>query len=361
MAHDIEDESRVARFSEQHLRQFSFACLESMGVSRSEALLLVEGVLTAALWWHPGQGQGMEKLYRYQDRLAAGGIRASAPMQWLHEGPSYALLDAANGFGYVAGHRAMDRAIQLAHNAGIGMVGVRRSNHFGMSGYHAWQAAQAGLIGIVMTNAGAEMAPWGATRPVLGTNPWGVAIPRRDADPIVLDMALTMSGKGMMRWYMESGRPIPAHWALTPEGQTTIDPAAAMDGPVLPIGDYKGVGLSLVTDILAGVMTGALFGGSVFQDPLNFDVGHLMLALRVDNFQPRAQFEARLEALLAEVKAAPPLATDRPVRLPGEIEFARMRARRQHGIPVARKSLPRLQELARMLGVAFPPESTGSD
>ena len=106
-----------------------------------------------------------------------------------------------------------------------------------------------------MTNAGAEMAPTGSAKAVLGTNPWGIAIPRPAHPPIVLDMALTMSGKGMMRWLNRAGKPMPESWALTPEGRRTTIPHEAMSGALLPMGEYKGYGLSLVTDILTGVMT----------------------------------------------------------------------------------------------------------
>ena len=198
----------------------------------------------------------------------------------------------------------MNRAIEKARATGIAIVGVRHSNHFGIAGYHALQAAKAGLIGWAFTNAAPEMAPWGSALPVLGTNPWGFAIPRAETHAIVLDMALTMSGKGMMRWYEREGRPMPANWALTADGRETTDPGAARDGPMLPIGEYKGYGLSLVSDVLAGVMTGALFGMNVFQDDSNFDVGHIMVAIEPQAFLTEAEFQERLEQLVAEVKAS---------------------------------------------------------
>jgi LDH2 family malate/lactate/ureidoglycolate dehydrogenase len=276
-------------------------------------------------------------------------------MRWIRDLPACALLDAAKGFGYVAARRAMMRAIQHARNTGIALVGVGHSNHFGIAGYHAKVAADAGLIGVALTNAGAEMAPWGSAKPVLGTNPWGIGIPRGDGlDPIVLDMALTRSGKGMMRWLERSGLPMPDHWALTADGERTTDPSKAMDGPLLPMGDYKGFGLSLVTDVLTGVMTGSLFGLSVFQDDRNYDVGHTMIAIDPEAFLPRAEFEERLERLIEEVKSAPPIEPDQPVMLPGEAEQERARRRRRDGIPIDVRTLDGLADLAADLDVAFP-------
>ncbi len=354
MAYEIRNPELVNHYSLETLQGFALDCLRAWGASEEEAAIVSDGVLTAAQWWHPGQGQGLEKFFRYQRRVHGGGIIPAVEMTWLREGPSFALLDAAKGFGYVAAQRAMNRAIEKARETGIAIVGVRHSNHFGIAGYHALQAAKAGLIGWAFTNAAAEMAPWGSALPVLGTNPWGFAIPRAETHAIVLDMALTMSGKGMMRWYEREGRPMPANWALTADGRETTDPGAAMDGPMLPIGEYKGYGLSLVSDVLAGVMTGALFGMNVFQDDSNYDVGHIMVAIEPQAFLTEAEFQERLEQLVAEVKAAPALDPQRPILLPGEIEFKRMEERQRDGIPVARETVDGLRELAHTLAVDFP-------
>ena len=335
------------------MRGFAEAVLRALGASAEEARINAGGVVTASLWWHPGQHQGLEKLFRYARRMRNGGILPDAPMKWVRERPAAALLDANKGLGYVAARRAMDRAVEMARRVGIAMVGVRHSNHFGIAGFHAKRAADGGLIGIAMTNAGAEMAPWGATRPVLGTNPWGMAVPRPGENPIVLDMALTQSGKGMMRWLRRAGLPMPDHWALTPDGARTTDPDAAMKGPLLPIGDYKGYGLSLITDILTGVLAGSLFGAQVFQDDENYDVAHTMIAVSIEAFMPPEEFGERLERLIADVLAAPPIDLGRPVQLPGQAEQERARDRLKRGIPMDPKTVVRLRELAAEVGVPF--------
>lgn len=353
MAYEVKDPQLVNYYSLEILRDFVMDFMQSLGATVDEATIISDGLMTASQWWHPGQGQGIEKLFRYHRRVKSGGIIPNAPMAWLTDGPSYGLLDAAKGFGYVAAHKAMSRAIEKAKVTGVAMVGVRHSNHFGIAGYHALNAAKEGMIGWSFTNARAEMAPWGSAQPVLGTNPWGIAIPRKDNHAIVLDMALTMSGKGMMRWYEREGRMMPDNWALTPDGQVTTDPSAAMDGPMLPIGEYKGYGLSLVTDVLAGVMTGALFGLSVFQDDQNYDVGHMMLAIDPNAYISTDDFEQRLEQLVAEVKGVDPLDPARPIILPGEIEFQRMDERQKIGIPVSRETIDGLRELASDVGIEF--------
>ena len=354
MAYDIQDQTLVQHYSLNTLRSFAENFLKAMGASQEEAEIIGDGLMTASQWWHPGQGQGLEKLFRYHRRIKNGGIIPQSEMEWVQDGPSFGLLDAKKGFGYVSAHRAMLKAIYKAKQTGVAMVGVRHSNHFGIAGYHALTAAKAGLMGWSFTNAKAEMAPWGSADVVLGTNPWGIAVPRPEKPPIVLDMALTMSGKGMMRWYEREDREMPENWALTPDGQTTTDPAAAMDGPLLPIGEYKGYGMSLITDVLAGVMTGSLFGLSVFHDDHNFDVGHMMMAINPTAFMTQDDYDRRLEKLVDEVKGAKAIDPNRPVVLPGEVEFQRMDEREKTGIPVSRETVDGLRELAQDVGVEFP-------
>lgn len=354
MAYELESGEPVNFYPELVLRHFTTEMLLALGATSEEAEVVTDGLITASLWWHPAQGQGLDKLFGYYEQIRTGGIVPNAVMAWEREGPSSALLDAAKGFGYVAAHRAMKCAIAKARQTGIAIVGVRQSNHFGIAGYHASLAARQGLIGLAMTNAAAEMAPWGSAKPVLGTNPWGIAIPRREKPAIILDMALTMSGKGMIGWYERAGKSVPDTWALTADGRRTTEPAAAMDGPLLPIGAYKGYGLSLITDVLTGVMTGALFGLSVFQDARHYNVGHALIAIYPEAFMARAEFEERLEQLLADVKAAPAIDPSQPVLFPGEAEHRRMETRRLEGIPVERETVAGLQALAFNLGVACP-------
>lgn len=352
--YNLEGGVPVERLTAQSIRIFSESVLGSLGASEEEAKITADGLVTASLWWHPGQGQGLEKLFRYKRRILNGGIRPAAPMVWLKDRGSIALLDAQKGLGYVSANKAMGKALQKAKRSGISMVSVCHSNHFGIAGYHAKWAADAGMIGIAMTNAGAEMAPWGSATPILGTNPWGIAVPRPNGKhPIVLDMALTQSGKGMMRWYQRQGLSMPRSWALTQAGGTTEDPKAADSGVLLPMGDYKGYGLSLMTDILTGVLTGSLFGSQVFQDDTNFDVAHTLIAINIESFMEKKIFDQRLESLLTDVLGANPTDPEFPVQLPGEAEQLRALKRKTEGIPVDKQTVNGLQALADELSIPF--------
>lgn len=348
-------ESLVRRYPEPVIRKFARDLVLGLGGSEAEADVISDGITTASLWWHPGQGQGLEKFFRYHRRVKNGGYVPRARLEWIRQGPAYALLEANKAFGYYAANTAMRRAVELARASGIGIVGVRNSNHFGIAGYHAKTAADAGCIGLAMTNAKAEMAPWGAKTPVLGTNPWGWAVPRREAYPIILDMALTMSGIGMIAWAHREGRPVPDDLALTADGRRTTNPADLLEGGTqLPIGRAKGYGLSFMTDVLTGVLMGAKFGTAVFQDDTHFNVAHVMIAVNIEAFMPREQFFDRLERLVREVKAATPITPGDEILLPGEAEQRRMQERLRYGIPVDVETVERLRPIADDLGVAFP-------
>ena len=147
---------------------------------------------------------------------------------------------------------------------------------------------------------------------------------------------------------------MPDTWAMTPAGERTTSPGAADSGALLPIGEFKGYGLSLWTDVMAGVMTGALFGLDVFQEDTHFDVGHQMIAISPEAFIGREEFDRRLQALVDQVKGAPPIDADQPVMLPGERELNNKTERSETGVPLDPRTIEKLEPLANELGVDFP-------
>jgi LDH2 family malate/lactate/ureidoglycolate dehydrogenase len=250
----------------------------------------------------------------------------------------------------------MRLAVAKAQECGVGIVIVRHSTHFGSASYSASQALAHGCIGVSVTNAGPEMAPWGGIDGVVGTNPWAVAVPTADdpqAMPIILDMALTTAGKGMMRWLMRDGKKMPTNWAITKDGRTTDDPAEAMDGTLLPIGEYKGYGLSLITDVLTGVLSGGAFGTVPYRNPARQDVAHQFIAYAIDWFQPRAEFYANLQEFVRMVKASRPRPGVSDILLPGELEWRRQQEKSAAGVPLDPEVLEDLRALASELGVPW--------
>ena len=340
----------VVRVPLPAVQTFCTSAAEAIGFCPAEAVLVSDALVQGSLRSLPGQGQGVQQLPRYLARVRDGVIDPKAELRTTRTAGATAVIDAARSAGSIAGSRAMDLAVQLASEQGIGAVGVRDSTHLGVAAHYAMRALDRNCIGLAFTNAGPEIAPWGGTRATVGTNPWAVAVPTDEGWPIVLDMANSTSGKGMVRWFQKAGLPIPDDWALTVDGTRTTDPAAAMAGTLFPLGGAKGYAMAVVVDALTGVLTGARFGLSCFALD-HQDVGHLMIAVDIGRFSPLADFKARIGQLVAEIKATP-LAegTDR-VWLPGELEHVRSQERQRDGIPFEVSAHDGLRELASELGL----------
>jgi LDH2 family malate/lactate/ureidoglycolate dehydrogenase len=322
-----------------------------------DADIIADALVTSELRNLQGQGQGVRRVRAYVERATEDMLDPDAPFEILKESPVLALVDAHNGPGTVVAVRAMRLSVQKAKDSGIGMVIVRHSTHFGSASYSASQALPHGCIGVSMTNAGPEMAPWGGRDPVLGTNPWAVAIPTgdgEDAMPIILDMALTMSGKGMMRWLMREDRKMPHTWAITKEGHETNDPAEAMDGTLLPIGEYKGYGLSLVTDVLTGVLGGSAYGTQPYSDTAYQDVGHQFIAYDIDWFMDRDVFYRRMADFIDMVRSSRTRPGVNEILLPGELEWRRMQEKKRNGVPLDPEIYDDLHRLSAELEVDWP-------
>jgi len=339
------------------LRELVLGLLRGTDLRPEDAAIIADALVTSELRNLQGQGQGVRRVRAYIERVAERKVDPHAPFELVKESPALALVDAHNGPGTVVAVRAMRLAVQKAKECGVGTVMVRHSTHFGSASYAACEALPHGCIGVSMTNAGPEMAPWGGIDGVVGTNPWAVAIPTADgpdAMPIVLDMAITMAGKGMMRWLMRDGRKMPRTWAITRDGDETDDPAAAMDGTLLPIGDYKGYGLSLVTDVLTGVLGGSAFGTRAYADPARLDVGHQFIAYHIDWFMDRAEFYARIAEFIAMVRSSRTRPGVKEILLPGELEWRRSQVKRRDGVPIDPEAYADLQALAADKGLPWP-------
>jgi LDH2 family malate/lactate/ureidoglycolate dehydrogenase len=341
------------RVAPEELRRQAEAILLAYGATPEEAAIQADARLQGELRGHPGQGQGMRGLSRYCEMLQNGGIVPGAPFEILVDTPGVSLVDGHKGFGQVIATRAMDRAIAKAQKIGIGMVGVRHSNHLGITAYHAMRAAEQRMIGLCLTNAGPEMAPWGGITPTIGTNPWGIAAPTDLGFPLVLDMALSTSGKGMVRWHQREGKSIPTDWAYDKDGNLTGDPAAAMEGPLVPIGAFKGTGLSIMTDVLCGVLTGAAFGLTPYRDPTNHDVGHVLIAIAIERFLEYDDYLARIRRFCDELKASALAPGFDEILLPGELEHRRAVSRLANGIDLDNETVEILRDLAQQRGVPF--------
>ncbi len=345
----------MIRVDVERLDAFVRRAFRALGLSASETEHCANGLMHSELRCLPGQGQGVSRLSGYEERIRKGLYQPGTSIEVIKQSPALALIDARMAMGSVVGQEAMALAAQKAQACGIGAAFVYNSTHFGSSGFHAMRALPAGCIGIAITNAGPEMAPWGGREARVGTNPWGLAAPSGGDFPVVLDIALTTAGKGMMRWRERQGQSMPRDWALTPDGQETDQPTAAMAGALLGIGQYKGYGLSLFTDVLTGVISGGGFGLAPFHDRgiAKLDVAHTFLAIHIDFFMPLDQFKARMAAFITEIKSSPLRPGFDEILVPGEVDHRREQSYRRDGALLDAQVLDRLRALADRLGVEF--------
>jgi LDH2 family malate/lactate/ureidoglycolate dehydrogenase len=290
---------------------------------------------------------GVVRLWLYERRVRAGLIRPSPAMRLERTGPGTAVLYGGHGAGQVVGTRAMAEAITLAREVGVGCVAATESHHFGTAAYFAMQGLRHDMIGLAVSHADTGVAPVGASRRYLGTNPFSVAIPAGCQEPVVLDMATSVVAMGKIMAAKAEGKPIPLGWAIDAEGNPTTDPAKAWEGSLLPVGGPKGFGLGLVVETLSALLTGSPVGTHI---PLPSELheiqnlGHFFAALDIVRFIRPADFKTRMDTMIREIKALPKAPGTREILLPGEPEARCRRQRLTEGIPLTAEAVQVLRD-----------------
>ena len=299
---------------------------------------------------------GTTRLPIYAERLRSGAANPRPGLRLTRPAPAALHVRGDNALGFIAARHALDEAIALADSQGIALAGVSESAHFGMAAIYLLRAVEAGMGALVFTNASPTMPIWGGRVPFLGTSPFAFGIPGgADSPPILLDMATSVAARGKIRQAIAAGQPIPEGWALDADGQPTTDAQRAYDGIVLPLGGPKGSGLSLMMEVMAGVLTGAAFGGQVRDQykarDLPQGVGHAFILFRPDLFMPADAFRARMDELVARARACAPLDPARPILMPGEPEAATMQTRLKTGIPLPAALVEDILREAKRAGI----------
>jgi LDH2 family malate/lactate/ureidoglycolate dehydrogenase len=342
----------MTRAVPERLTDFAAAVLAAESVPAADARLVARCLVQAELWGHPSHG--MLRLGWYVARIRSGVVDPAAKPETLVERGSLALLDGHEGLGHVVCAHAASEAVRRAGEHGVGLVGVRNSNHFGMAAHYTRMIAEQGCVGVVTTNGSPAMAPWGGKEKAVGANPWSIAAPAGRHGVTVMDIANVNAARGKIYAARERGATVPEGWALDAQGRPTTDPAAAIAGVILPMGGHKGYAISFMMDVLSGVLTGSSFATGVSgpqQAERRSGCGHLVLAIDVAAVADPGGFAERMEALIAEMKAVPLAEGFEEIFYPGEIED-RSRARREReGIELPDKTVEALERLATETGV----------
>ncbi|MBH3390384.1 Ldh family oxidoreductase [Pseudomonas putida] len=301
----------TVQISVRHAHELAMQALRSAGMPQSAAQSCAQALVQAEREGLPSHG--LSRLPFYLAQMSTGKVDARAEPNVVVEG-AVVRVDACHGLAFAAIDAGLGPAMATARRLGIAALAIGRSHHFGVAGQPVERAAREGLLALALSNAPAAMAPWGGRTPLFGTNPIAFASPRRDAEPVVIDLSLSKVARGKVMLARQAGTPIPAGWAIDSAGNDTTDPQAALAGSMVPMGDAKGAALAMMVELLTAGLTGSHFG---FQASSFFDaegdapgVAHLLLLIDPQRFG--TGYLSHVEALFTAMLAQP------GVRLPGQ-------------------------------------------
>ena len=334
------------------LRQFVAAVYERAGMPGVDAALVADTLVQADLWGH--QSHGVLRTGWYLARLRSGVMKAITEPKLAVDAGGVAVVDAQDGVGQVATRFAAGEALRRAKAHGVAAVAVRNSNHFGTCMYYTRMAAEQGCIMMLTTNGGPAIAPWGGRKKVIGTNPWSISCPAGAHPPLMMDMANTGVARGKIYLARQRHERIPPGWALNADGEPTTDPQEAIDGIILPMAGHKGYAIAVVVDMLSGVLTGSSFLSAVngpYKTDLRSGAGHFFTAFDIEAFQPLSDFNARMEAFIAELKSVPLAKDIDEIFYPGEMEARSDLRLRREGIELPDDTVADLERIGAESGI----------
>jgi (2R)-3-sulfolactate dehydrogenase (NADP+) len=321
--------------------------LATQALVRSGANPAMAAATASALVYAEARGlasHGVSRIPQYATHLKNGRADGSAQPAIMRGKGGAVLIDANCGPAFPACALAVAEAMRRAGEFGVAYAGVTNSHHFGAAAYHLEPVGAAGMVGLAMGNSPAAMAAPGGRRPLFGTNPIAALFPRRDAMPPVVDLSLSEVARGKLMVAAKEGKEIPLGWALDRDGNPTTDPAAGLEGSMLPMGGTKGTMLALVVELLVTALTGAAMGfeaKSFFVDEGNRPrIGQAFLVVDPGALGGNDVYFARIEALIVEMTKEP------GVRLPGERRRAIADDAKARGVDITQTLFAQLQQLA---------------
>ncbi|WP_424136599.1 Ldh family oxidoreductase [Roseomonas chloroacetimidivorans] len=322
------------------------AALTAAGAGAAMAISTARSLVGAEM---QGQsGHGLSRVPQYASMLRNGRADGAAIPAVVGERGGAALVDARDGLAFPAVDLAVQEAARRARDFGIAFIGIANSHHSGAMGLPVERLAREGLVALAFTNSPSAMPVPGGKVALLGTNPVAAAFPRRDADPLVIDLALSEVARGKIMVAAKEGRSIPEGWALDSSGAPTTDPKAALGGAMLAIGGTKGALLALIVELLCCALTGSQFGfeaDSFFRDEGNRPrLGQVLMAIDPGALAGADTFAARMETIVAV------MLQDSGVRLPGARRGGLMARAMAEGIEVPDALMEQIDAIAAGAG-----------
>lgn len=342
------------RVSLAQLQQFITTAMGKLGLPESDAAIV--GRLMAEAELQGSDGHGVIRLLPYARRIRAGGLNVRPNIKVVQERPGMALLDGDNGMGHLVMQRAAEMAIAKARHCGIAWVGSQFSNHAGPASLYARMPMAQDMIGLYFAVGNANhLPPWGGLDMLLSTNPIAVAVPAGEEPPVVLDMATTVAAYGKVKAKAQRGEMMPVGWMIDRLGQPLLDPKRAEEGFLMPIGGYKGYGLSLIVGLLAGTLNGAAMGKQVIDfnhdDTTVTNTGQAIMAIDLSAFGDVAGFKARVDQLVRELRDSERMPDVERIWLPGEQSHEKRQTNERDGMALPAVLLQQLDAFALEMGI----------
>jgi uncharacterized oxidoreductase len=344
----------MKRLRAEDLQALVTSACEKMGTRREDANLVASLLVRANLCGY--DSHGVFRLAQYHTWWKAGLLNPGAQPVIAEETALAAKVDGQHAFGQVVAHVATRVAIDKARRGGFAVVTAKNSNHVGRLVDYAETIQSAGLIGLVMVNdsgSGQFVVPWGGIDPRLATNPIAMGIPGAEGGGILFDFSTSAAAFGKVRQLQMRGEPAPFGWLIDASGRETTDPASLFSEPrssLLPAGGHRGFALSLVVEVLAGILSGAGFANP-HPGPEEMN-GIFILAADVSWFVPLDEFRSQVDQLTAYVKTSRPMPGVGPVHIPGEDSRADETRRRREGIVLNEENWAKLAGVLRDLGLS---------
>jgi uncharacterized oxidoreductase len=349
----------VPTFSADVLERFAQALFQAGGVPADEAVVVARSLVSANLAGH--DSHGIIRVPQYLTALASGAMKVGVPLSIRNQAAAVLACDGQWGLGQVQAHRLLERLVPVARSAGVAAGTLCQCGHIGRLGEYGEAAAEQGLALFATVNNhgfGRAVAPPGGVAGRIGTNPICLAVPGEQGEPIVLDIGTSVCAEGKVRVAFNKGVPVPEGWLLDAAGQPTTDPGVLYHEPkgtILPLGGsqaYKGFGLGLLLDMLAGGLSGAPCSRPEL-GPRSANAV-LFVLLEPALFAGAEHFREEITTLARNVRASPPTTPGATITLPGDPERLARQRRQREGVPIDGGTWGQLTDLARGLGVALP-------
>ena len=322
---------------------------KKFGLTQDHAEISAKALINAELVG--AYGHGLSRLKMYCDRISKKVINPKPKIKIKKISQSISHIDADDSIGFVAADIAIKKAILNAKKTGIGLVAVRNSGHYGLSGYYAEQAVKKNLVTMIYTNAPPAIAPHGAIKSLFGTNPICFGTPSGSKAPFIFDTSISMINRGKIRFASKNNQKLPIGVALDKFGKPTIDANKALKGVQLPIAGFRGSGLAWMVDILSGVLTGGNHAGRVkdpfedFSGPQN--IGHLFITFKTNLFVK--DYIKRIKDNIKKVKRLPKVKGIKEIMYPGQNKYKRYKMNFKKEIKISKIIKKELETILKKL------------